>query len=316
MANYYISQTGAGSGDGTSVANAFNGNVGLQAFLRARVAGDVIYIESGTYDQSCVFNTYNGSLFNYIKFIGVRTLAGLESANGDDRPHFNLSNNRVFRTGSYWLFENLRFTQNTCTSGYTFSLNRYSIANNIKVKNINVLYAFAYETVESFFINCEAEANNGIGFRLTSSMNLLNCYAHDCVTGIECLGNYNIFDNCIVSNCNKGINISNNIHTIKNSVFYNCNDGIYINASRGYSNIYNSIFSSCVNGVNSVDVSVGNILKNNCFYNNTNNVVNINIGENNILENPKFVDAVGGDFSLEIDSPCKFSGIKTLVGIG
>lgn len=317
MANWYISVLGAGNYSGSSVENAFNGGNGdMSGFFQNLSLGDIAYIECGEYDQNVQFHTVHGTVQNRMSIIGVKSLTTLESANGDDRPHFNQSDNNRFYIGNYWDIKNLRFTQTNNSDGYVIRPASQDIIENIKVVTSNTAVAILGNGGNSRLINCEAVATIGRAFSLRAYDYILNCYAHDSVTGFYSVQANPFFEGCIASKCTDGFILTTSINYIKNCVSYKCNNGVYINTGVGINTVYNSILSDCQKGIVSVDSNMFNFVKNNCYFNNSiANVENVQIGDSAILLNPKFKNAESGNFLVRKSSPCKSVGIGMELGV-
>ncbi|MBU2249109.1 MAG: hypothetical protein KKD77_20345 [Gammaproteobacteria bacterium] len=143
---YHVTPTGAGAKNGLTWATAFD-EPALEAFLEATVvAGDVIFIESGTYtlDSAIDWSARDGTGIAPIALIGVTTaprLGGREGAailysdwaTEANRPFFDCVTFQILAS-DYNVIRNIYFqgsTNGTVISG------GYSVIENCKFDNDN-----------------------------------------------------------------------------------------------------------------------------------------------------------------------------------
>jgi len=175
------------------------------------------------------------------------------------------------------------------------------------------------------FIDCEIiPGSSGYGIDTSSGTNnaLVGCYIHDGAYGIKTItgGGKVVFS--IFDTLDKGIeaNVAAGVagQLIMNNVFYNCAEGISSTQIYQHSVIYNNQFVDCTEGIDAGGASPQCYPDYNNWYNNGIDIVDGDIekGANASANDPLFNNAAGGDFSLQLNSPCIGAGFSIRLGIG
>ena len=304
----------AGSGLTANVGGAV---ISLEDIDNVIVAGNTVWIKAGTYTSTTSIATTAGSTTVIVTIEGYNSARG-DDPTGDNRPLL-ASGAQSFTIGSYTFVKHLRITI-TQVSGVQVS-SAWMI--NCKVtqtaNNANAITA-TYATL----IDCEISSTGTIAYAVYDNpgpVKMHGCYVHDSYYGIGGVNTAgNVIEFCVMDTCTYGIQLLVNgrsYNTIKNNVFYNCTDAIYLNQTAFDNVIMNNIFNAGVDGIHFTATSPDNWLDYNDFYGNSgNDVTNISKGEHDIAVDPQFVNAAGGNFSLQAGSACIGAGFATRLGVG
>jgi len=289
-----------------------------------KVAGNVIYIKSGTYTLGeSISIAVAGTTTTPICMIGYQSSRG-DNPIGNNRPIINCgSSYSIASSGNYWQLHNLIFTGsasnviNHQAGGGGFVYYNCKITNTSGTSGRNAVLISAGTNI---FISCEFSSTNGNGVNITAIVNrFINCYLHDSNKAInDSVGN-NQFISCIIANCTTGSSpagfvISSNI-CIFGCVIYNCTTGI-VGGTTTTVTCVNNIIANCTTGASWTTEQKLNFWDFNCW-NNTTDVVNVTKGPNDVSADPKLKDPANGDFTLDTGSPCFDAGIQlgNIVGL-
>jgi len=282
-------------------------------FSKAVVAGNTIYIPTGTYTLGEAWGASTaGTVTAPISWIGYKTTRN-DICAGDDRPYFVCGTNN-FLFGTWNIIKNIRGTSADDTglrigdNGYTFNC-----------KFINTgganYQAFSFSGYTRA-LACEGMSANGFAFNGEAGNHFYACYAHDSNCGFQ-LQSHNSYIGCsIVDNCAFGVLIGGASYLIEmiNNTIYDCTTGISATSCNN-SNFVNNIITDCVTGANWTTASPNNFWDYNCW-NNTTDVVNVTKGPHCITDDPRLRDPANGDFRLKGGSPCFATGMSLSSDVG
>ena len=286
------------------------------------VAGNTIYIKSGTYTSQLFDLAVDGTAEAYIKWVGYT--GSRAEANLNDRPIFNgngVDYTVLIADQAYNEFRNLKITNSTrygCSPtglGLIFKNCRFYSCGLDGTSGGSVTYPV--------FIGCEADSNSRYGFNHSNSGGtMINCYSHDNAdVGYFIFGSRQGagFIGCISeSNSSHGFLIDG---ATGNRVIYGCiaynntgtSDGIYLNYSsdQGICLINNISMNNGRYGFNKDTGCTINLFDFNSYYGNaTAGLNNITAGSHDITTDPLFTAPTANppDFTLQSASPCKDAG--------
>ena len=291
MAIMYVTVAGANNKDGTDWNNAFGYAEWETDFENAAVAGDIYYVEAGTYTLTSDMSTgRDGLTTSTIQIIGVKAGTTLEPpalsdwAYGSDRPLIACAG-YLFVVDDYWHIRNIEFT----LAGATKYVKGDGgiIFDNCKATNSGTGTAICFYPSLSTAraIHCEAISTSR-GFYILGATSFTGCYVHDCrLYGFEVRTSYTMILDCVIDTCVDGINLAANAGTeIKNSTIRNCTRGI--NATTASRNtIVGNIFDGNAIGANWTTEQKTNFFNNNCW-NNTVDTSNATKGNNAVTADP------------------------------
>lgn len=317
MANYYTTVAGAGAKNGSDWDNAYD-HATFQSTMTSKVAGDIMYIYSGTYTASSNHTFWNdGTNTDHIHLVGISDQDLMTEAQGDDRPLFEMGT-YAFDCDNYWTWKNLRINAGVTTGDRKIRCDTDGIVINCKitVASTNTShYAFYFGGTGGTLIDTEisnplARGVYGNGFLCQF------CYIHDCaVYGIYAGGGAYTFLNSIFDTCGTGIYMVGGSNRLLANTFYNCTTAIDGQTGTDHVIINNTI-SSCTTGISyTSDPGDSTVVDYNNFYNNTADVSNISKGANTVAVDPSFVDAPNGNFALQAGSGLKEAGWSLSLGV-
>ena len=243
---------------------------------------------------------------------------GTTSPNGDDRPLLACGAYNVMIT-TYWVCENIRFTG---TANRVIYLGSYSLIRNCKIVHsgaggTNAIYNTSYSPR---IVDCEISHPKGRGINLTGQApRILYTYVHDCSGGGISVQMYAAICFCIIDNCGTmGINpigSGSGVLCLHNTID-GCTDGIAVETH--YAGTFlNNIISNCTSeGVVATSAVRNNYWDYNNFYKNGTDRTNVDAGPNDTTGDPDFVNATGGDFSLDTGTECDDTGFGIRLGVG
>lgn len=325
MSNFYYTPAGAGTKSGADWDNAGDTSAFLDKVLNTAVAGDILYLYSGTYNlPGGTVSGLDGTVSSHIKIIGVSNQSTLEPAQGDDRPYFYDNNASTYSFGvdNFWEIRNIRM--------YSNSRNGIYADVGSLVYNVDVFHDYAGGNgiaINCYTYCCQCNVTSTQGTEVGISTyygKVSNCYVKGFDVGIQqSSGAGGILLNIVADCTTAGISIlsltSGTIPTIINNTLYNCGYGI--NASYSSGSIYgfiifNNTISNCTTGIN-IHASWGDgcCLDYNNFYNNVTDVVNGTKGNSSLQVDPDFTDAANYNFSLKATSNLLNAGISVRGGV-
>lgn len=298
--------TGAVASGVINIGGAYNTNntTSMTQFNSAVVAGNTVWIKSGSYTVSNNFSMTNGSGTARIKVLGYTTTRN-DACINSNRPSLNLGSNE-FNIGQRNLVANLSMTSSTTR---TLNAPDASQAYNCQIINTGSTRAVLC-TTNNIFTYCQITCPLATGIDDQNSSTIVKgCYIYDCVTGILLPHTTPPFfiDQCLFVGCTTAINISTSFTGIGHIVgctFYGSSgiSGTGISVASGATaslTIINNIFANLTTGITHANASnAQGHLDYNCFYNNTTNRTNYTAGPNDNTLNPGFRDASTRDFRV------------------
>lgn len=326
--------TGVGASGSGNIGGAFATPEGAAAFA---IAGNTIYIKSGTYSRTAAGATMtcDGSNTAFIRFVGYDTNRNIHCTDSS-RPLFTTptgtsANGITLFAGNgvtYVMFRNINFSHQATVRGNVWS--------NATAQTTPINYSHCkFDGFVSYIASTGATANahNNMTFWFCEFANFSAschpqglalstvaycCYIHD---GVSWVDNNQSSGGILAQNCTFDTLSSYAILITRattsqpsinayNNIFYNCtsggirlagNAGIMPNSSNGFA-LFNNIFYSSAYGVSCSNTQVINwsICAKNAFGNGTSMLLNTSdTGEDLItLTADPFVDAPNGDFRL------------------
>jgi len=286
----------------------FGGSVET-AFSDAVIAGNTVYIATGTYTLgSHLSQSSVGTATKPITWIGYTSVRN-DATVGTNRPLIICG--AYFSTFSaYAIHKNFRFTT---TSSAGFATGKNSVAFNCKSQNTGAATKSA-ATISNYgrAFRCEFISDNGIAVNAGGNSGCIeHCYIHDSITGVQTgTSNGNVVLFSVVDTCGTGLNFSG--YTVPNSAInntiYNCTTGISTGSSVGCTFVGN-IITNCTTGASSTAFTGSDFWDYNCW-NNTTDVSNVTKGPNDITADPLLNAPADGDFTLQAGSPCLDAGLQ------
>jgi hypothetical protein len=278
-------------------------------FFKQMVAGNIIYVEAGTYTfvEHVQANTA-GTATAPISIEGYQTTRG-DDPTGDNRPLFACGA-YVFRTDrDYWYWKDLRMTV-THATGVT--VGDRNIITNVKVHNSSATSDYEAFTSSSYvyFVNCEAISNAGNGIQTANVNYVIGSYVHDCgVTGIAGTAGYAILINNIIDTCATGVSLYLHTSMLINNTFYNCTTGV--SGGTTYNSVVlSNIFDECTTPASWDTEQKSNWFDYNSWDGDKSSNVNVTAGDNSIDSDITLTDPANGDFTLGSGSACIDVGLQ------
>lgn len=273
--------TGAVANGVVNVGGAFliGGTLDADFFSSTnKESGNTIWVAAGTYTLGESITTTD----TYLILEGYSVARG-DKPTGTNRPLIS-GPARYINFASGVITKFISFTSTSSTGTALFGT--YAQAIGCKFVNTGTtVTAFAADSDSpTTFINCEFINNYGYGLSLnTVAVTLINCYIHDCATGIYEVGSGTgrVIINCIIDTCQTGIVASALSFRLLNSVVRNCVTGISGAGNYDYS-IINNIFADNVTGVSWDVEPTSYLLDYNCWSNNTTDVTNVTKGSHDV----------------------------------
>jgi len=318
MADKYVTVAGAGTKVGTSWGNAFGLSEWLTDMSTASAAGDIYWVEEGTYTFTASFSSpRDGSYGNHIAVIGVQ--AGTTNtppvysdfAFGADRPLIAQGIYR-FTVDLYWAFSNLRFTS---SNDIAISTDDRGFFRNCRVEHTGATRAI-YGDSHMVLIDCYITSVSGAGIYTPQGyMRVINSYFKTHNKCIQPGGGGSTLQGNITESATSGIHCEASQNIIAGNTIYGCTNGIYLGTT-AENFIYNNTISSCTDGLIASAATNQMWVDYNNYYNNTTDVTNITKGPNALAVDPAFTDAANGDFSLDSASALIGAGLGIQLGVG
>lgn len=305
--NYAVTVAGAGDKSGRNGGEMdWQNAMGMAEWLTDMTdnaeAGDVYYVEEGTYTLVGAFSTArNGTDALPINIIGVLSGTSNEPpifsdhAFAANRPLIACAANS-FVLASYWIIKNIDFTTtetNGVKGGTGFAIY------NCKSDNSGAAtrYGFNLDSIGRAY-GCEAISDNGWAFRLNGGGLVLACYAHDSVEAYYVSGTTEAIVNCIADTCTNGITLfSRNAVSVIHCTIYNCSNAGIRGSTAKYCNFLNNIIDACGTGADWSGEIKSNYWDYNCW-DNTSDTTNVTKGDNAQTGDPGLNNPANGDFSV------------------
>jgi len=315
----YVTVSGAGDNSGDSWANAMALSDFDTDLTTNSEAGDIYYIEEGTYTLTEDLSTGNdGTTTNLISFIGVKSGTSNQPpvasdwAYGDNRPLFACSS-YAFSVDNYFLFRNIR---STGVDPSLLAIDIGGIFINCKAHNSSETAdrdAFSLDGTDYIMLYCEGISNNGYAIGAAGDGKVASSYFHDSKVGADVSVEVAVIGN-IFDTCTTGLEVSGD-NLIMNNTFYNNTTGLDGGTSEALA-IVNNFFDNNATGA-TVDTALdSNILENNVWSNNTTDVTNLTKGGNAVTSDISLTDPANGDFTLPDSSNAEDAGMCVGVNTG
>lgn len=294
--------TGVGAAGVGNIGGALNWDGTTDnAFIQVPVAGNKIYIKSGSYaPQNMSSASASGTTANPIKIIGYN------SSRDDNPTSFANCPLLTFPTasgmgalGTNWHLSYL--------SIIVSAANGVALAQNSKIYKCKVVNNSATAARSAIRIDncqviaCEFVSYRGIGISVPLNSQfgavIVDCYIHDSDKGINITDTLqaHVVTGCLIESC-----VTSSIATsggpamiYGNTLFGSVNTtaiGINITAASPLLAILNNIITGFVTGTSLSSVSPSNIEDYNDYYNNDTDVTNITKGANDSTLNPTFTN--------------------------
>lgn len=307
--------TAAGLSGGTfAVGGAINlANSAAEAQIyAATVAGNVVWIKSGSYTLGASGVWANGTVTAPIKVAGYTATRG-DVCTGASRPSVNFGA-RNWTTGTDNTFANL---DTTGTVNGLFVVSARAQCVNTKAMNTSGsanLRAFNM-AADSTLINCEAASTNGAAVSATSNgiFTLVGCYIHDSDIGVTTSNTTAGFfiQNCIIENSTtaaiKVTGATTSASLIAGNTLFGAETpkGVAVDllaATTGVKMINNIIYGFVTGVTHGTASQTSSYSDYNDFFNNTTNRTNWVTGANDTAVNPAFTSSATHNFALSTNA--------------
>lgn len=281
---------------GSSTANRTDAS-----FFAVTVAGNRVFIASGSFTLAAAVAVTAGSVLNPVVIQGYGTTRG-NVPSASSRPVLTNNGAITFTTGADNHLYHLVF-KGTTSSATTSSGSR-TVWINCKGVNTSSGNAFGLQSnTRSVLINCEALSYRGTAINCgTNAQMVAYCYVHDSDIGVSGNAASFIFLGNIVASCvtaavdcpattnAQPIIFGNTLYGAENKLGV----GIRVaTASTQMQLILNNVIAGFVTGLSHADANQnGGYSDYNDFYNNTTDRSNFAAGPNDVAVNPSFVDVV------------------------
>lgn len=317
MADLYMTVTGAGVKDGSDPDNAFDWDAFRAWTVTGFVVGDMVYAESGDYTPtSTPSENADGTAAAPLSLIGITNLSDLTSfAQGNDRPFFDFSASagEYLSFDNYWRVGNVR---SLTDSGWAaIRVDAAGLVWNCDARELGGGYGIRLNGNDAAAFSCSAQAPDGIGaIRAYLYTVVQDCDLSDSPIGVRCTGaRMSILGN-LIRDCTIGIDcrVYNQINIVGNTL-YNGTTGI-LGSDNQWCRIVSNIISGFTTPANwTVSAEPSNYWDWNVWHNSA-SPTRVTKGPNAINADPKFVDAAGGDFRVQLASAQNIGLIGRTVG--
>ena len=332
----YVLPAGAGLKNGLSWANAFSPTELETDMETLSEPGDRYFVMGGVGDYNIVSNIQalrNGTPVLPICIYGVKPGTTNEPpvesdwAERDNRPYFNMgaAAGIFFRVQHNWDIRNVRLRKSgALINGFAMRLDTGGYVINCKLENITTGIGDSWGLYNkggsggTTIIDCELVCTNGYAASLEGSK-VYASYAHDSRVGYQIDGGYNFVISCIANNMTEsGIYIPESSYALfLGNTLNNCFRGIdNETVVTGYCSIMNNCLSNCTTGIHFDSAVLGNFVDWNNYWNNGTDVNNVVKGPNAMAVDPQYINAVGGDLSLNTASALIRAGFGIRLGVG
>lgn len=312
-----LDRTAASGGNGSSGTGYVGGAMSLASslddeFFEQLVAGNIVYIEAGTYTGAENLSVSNDGIST-----AMITVEGYNSSRGDnptgtDRPLLAMGG-YYFDLDNFWILKNLR---GTGTGTRVLRLDANGIVENCYANNSSgtaLREGFNISGGYSKVIKCEAISTNGEALAIYLAGFIYGCYIHDSNSGLyngvqdffKFIGN--IIDTCAIgidinaTGCGAGI--------MSNNTIYNCTTGI--DGADAFSIVViNNLIDNCTTGIAWDSEIKENYYDYNCYSNNGTDVSNVTKGDHAITSDISLTDPANGDFTLPDSSAAEGVGAQ------
>lgn len=329
MANYYVTTTGASTKTGGGWATAFGLAEWLSHMATSAAAGDVYWIEEGTYTLTANFiTTLSGGVGNNIGCVGVAAGTTNEPpessdyADGGSRPLVACASYSI-SFNDWWLLRNIRLTLNT-SSG--LEVGSGAVVNCDLSNNASSGYVFtATDKVQLFDSKFNGNESGCAGLSLSDTSIISHCYITECVDNdIVLSGASLILINSILNSYETtSIELVAGNNYIVGNTFFSGDYPILVGNNNGNNIIMNNIFHRYYDGVEFSSAVNQYFVDHNNYYSTytsgATDITNFTKGANALSVDPGFVDAneyEGADFSFSPLSPVVGLAFKMRLGVG
>jgi len=324
MAEYYLSSSASGSGDG-SIGDPWT----LAQFYAGCAAGDIGWVKKdGTYTIAADISTAAaGSVAaGSVRLIGYNSTIGDGYLGRDSIGKLITTNFPLLALGAFRLrpavafhtLENLHITGTSTVN--VVSLGSDSLYLSCKISNTSSGAAVRQTTNYVLYLNNDFDSATGSGIETGGNgwRVIANRFNTPSGTGVICNGlaanvTGNVFDDCSV-----GFSSSNSIsgHTIASNTFFNCGTGISLTSNNNSCLVLNNIFRDCTTRIAHTNISY--LINNRSVEITTmNSGTNTGFEQNNITTaGDDFVDSANENFYLQSSSPAREAGLWQYWDIG
>ena len=288
------------------VGGALNVGGSLEdSFFEQCVAGQTVYIKSGTYTPSqSISTTTVGTASLPIAIEGYQTTRG-DNATGANRPLIAMGANTLFLNDYFHLF-NLRTTITTA-AGVQYGTG--VLSEDVFFENTSGTAnrpGSSSNDGSQRYINCEFKSAAGYGASSQNADNnitFIGCYFHDSVIGLAAAGSGMRIINSIFDTNTTGFTSGTTrvVQLLLNNTFYNSSTAGISGSSATLMVALNNIFDTCGTGVTFTAQADSNWFDYNNYFNNTTDRTNVMTGDHDTALDPGFTNAANGDFSITGD---------------
>lgn len=301
----HVTEPGAGAKTGADWANA----MGLTEFqadaIAGAEAGDVYYLDSGTYTLVAPLDTArNGTPTAPVRIIGVwrrsTPITYADWALGAQRPEIVCNGGNYCWLQDYWQLHNLSFSG---TANIMLGFNYAGLFQRSKLVSTGTTYGLRMEQIACRAINSELACSGGPAVYGHRDSLISGCYIHHSPVGLRSSGweAFTVLNN-IIANCPTAIDLANGVSwRVIGNTLYNGTTGIL--ATTAYRGIAErNIISGFTTPAEWGTEQLSNWFDWNCWHN-SDAPVNVTKGPGAINQDPLFYDAPANDFRPNLPLP-------------
>jgi hypothetical protein len=306
--------TGAGASGVINIGGALSLNgtgtgISDDAFFESLIAGNKVWIKSGSYTVTAVaITTAAGTASAPINVEGYNSTRGDRPTTDATRPQLNLNTGQL-SSGSFFNWSYIYFFTNSSVGVISSgSTNRYWWVKMVNTSTTADRFGlnFVGASTHSQFYFCEFICYRGRAVNIgttNDAVHFFGCIMRDSNVGVLHSGgssHQSIYINCLIyGNVTYGMDITGKTGatiSILNCTFHGSQNklgtGINIQTGVAFARVMNCIFSGLAVGIAQADAtSLGSIDMSNNFYNNTSDVTNWSKGHLTYALNPNFTSA-------------------------
>jgi hypothetical protein len=299
VANFYCTVGGSGVG---SLGDPF-GITQLDTWITtAANAGDVCYIEKGTYAGAYINTARDGAANNPIYLIGVVDITDtlVESLAEADMPYFQGgANDYVLMLDNYWLVRNIKIQSTGASPCFRGDIG--SQFWNCIAENLGTGYGIQLGGSGASAIGCKAKSVSGTAMYSAAYSTVANNWLYDSNEGLICLGIAPSITGNVITGCVDGIDLNNQDNAkVLHNTLYDCAQNGIVGGNSQFCTIMFNIFSEMA--VLAMDWTgiwePSNVVDWNCYHN-VGGFGVVPVGPNAIQEDPDFVNVAGDDFRVQ-----------------